>query len=244
MRLVGLLREDLDPAVRMRRQRLGLAGLRRGQVAEQLLRPLEQVVAGAAGEAQHHSGGLVPAAQVVGERRACRVPHGLLATDDVPAERLVAEQEALVHAVDEVAGRVEVHVHLLDDHALLPLDLVRGEAGIAEHVDEDVERDVAVLGRALDVVRRVLLAGEGVELAADRVDLTGDLAGAGPPFGALEEHVLREVSDPVRLGRLVAGAGGEHDHHRHRLPVRQVGGEDAEPVVERVPAEDGHRSIL
>src|SRR5919199_1605482 len=36
--------------------------------------------------------------------------------------------------------------HLLDDHALLALDLVRGEARVPEHVDEHVERHVAVLG--------------------------------------------------------------------------------------------------
>ena len=45
---------------------------------------------------------------------------------------------------------------------------------VAEHVDEHVERHVAVLGGAPDVVARVLLAREGVELAADRVDLAGD----------------------------------------------------------------------
>ena len=70
-----------------------------------------------------------------------------LRADDVAAERLVAAEEILVDAADEVARRVEVHVHLLDDHALLALDLLRVEARVAEHVDEDVERDVAVLRR-------------------------------------------------------------------------------------------------
>ena len=129
-----------------------------------------------------------------------------LRADDVAAERLVAAEERLVDAADEVARRVEVHVHLLDDHALLALDLLRVEAGVAEHVDEDVERDVAVLGRALDVVRRVLLAGEGVELAADRVDLAGDVARARPPLGSLEEHVLGEVRDPARVRRSRSGS--------------------------------------
>ena len=55
------------------------------------------------------------------------------------------------------------------------------------------------LGGAPDVVAGVLLAGEGVELAADRVDLAGDVARGRAPLGALEEHVLGEVRDPVRL---------------------------------------------
>src|SRR5256885_7104674 len=42
-----------------------------------------------------------------------------------------------------------------------------------------------------------------VELAADRVDLPGDLARRRPPLRSLEEHVLREVRNAVRLGGLV-----------------------------------------
>jgi hypothetical protein len=82
---------------------------------------------------------------------------------------------------------------------------------VAQHVDEDVESCVAVLGRALDVVARVLLAGERVELAADRVNLAGDVPRGGTVFRPLEEHVLGEVGDPVRVLRLVARAGRDHD---------------------------------
>ena len=81
------------------------------------------------------------------KRVARRAADGLLAADDVPAERLVAVEELLVHAADEVARRVEVHVHLLDDHALLALDLLGVELRVAQHVDEHVERDVARLRR-------------------------------------------------------------------------------------------------
>jgi hypothetical protein len=94
---------------------------------------------------------------------------------------------------------------------------------VAEHVDEDVERHVAVLGRALDVVARVLLPGESVELAADGVDLAGDLPGRRAPLRALEEHVLGEVGDPVRLLGLVAGARREHDEAGDRLRLRHRG---------------------
>ena len=169
--------------------------------------------------------------------RTRRVAHRLLAADDVPPERLVAVEELLVHAADVVARRVEVHVHLLDDHALLAVDFLCVEPGVAQHVDEHVERDVAVLGCALDVVRRVLLAGEGVELAADRVDLACDVAGRRAALGALEEHVLREMGDAVRVGRLVAGARGEHHHARHRLRMVEVRGQDAQTVVQGVTLE-------
>ena len=63
-------------------------------------------------------------------------------------ERLVAVEKVLVDAADEVARRVEVHVHLLDDDALLAVDLLGVELRVAKHVDEHVERDVAVLAAA------------------------------------------------------------------------------------------------
>ena len=215
MRLVRLLREDADSPVRIRRDGSRLARLGRRQVAEQLLRLGEHVVADPAAEAEHHARRLVPVVEVRHERLARRSAHRLLAADDVPAERLVAVEELLVDAADEVARRVEVHVHLLDDDALLALDLLCVEPRVAQHVGDHVERDIAMLRGALHVVGRVLLAGEGIELAADRIDLARDLARARPPLGPLEEHVLGEVRDAVGLRRLVARAGGEHHHARH-----------------------------
>src|SRR5207247_9775154 len=115
---------------------------------------------------------------------ARRRANGLLPGDAVPAPRRGVVEQRVVSAADEVARRVEVHVHPLDDHAFLPLDLLGLEARIADHVDEDVERDVTMLRGRLEVVARVLLAGERVELAPDRVDLAGELARGGTPLRA------------------------------------------------------------
>ena len=201
---------------------------------------LLQAVAELAADAEDHAVRPVPLVGVVEERLARGAADGLLAADDVPAERLVAVEERLVDAADEVARRVEVHVHLLDDHALLALDLVRVEAGVAQHVDEHVERRVARLGRATDVVAGVLLAGEGVELAADRVDLAGDVTRGRAPLGPLEEHVLGEVRDPVRLGCFVARAGRQHHDARHGLRVRHRRGQDPQAVLQLEALEDPH----
>jgi hypothetical protein len=143
---------------------------------------------------------------------------------------LVAVQELLVETAEVVARRIEIHVHLLDDHALLALDLLLLEARVADHVDEHVERDGRVLGRAADVVARVLLAGERVELAANRVDLARDVLRGASTLRSLEEHVLGEVRDPVRLLRLVARAGREHQEARRRLHVRHRRGQDPHAV--------------
>ena len=98
-------------------------------------------------------------------------PDRLLGADDVAAERRVAVAEAVVHAREIARRRVDVHVHLFDDHALLALDLLGVEERVQEHVAEHVDRDRDVLLRALDVVAGVLLAGERVELGADAIDL-------------------------------------------------------------------------
>ena len=78
--------------------------------------------------ADHGPLGPVPAVDERREGLAGRGADGLLGADDVAAERLVAVEQVLVDAADEVARRVEVHVHLLDDDALLAVDLLGVEA--------------------------------------------------------------------------------------------------------------------
>ncbi len=202
------------------------------------------VVADPAAEAHDHPLGPIPALEVAEEGVPCGPPDSLLGPDDVPAERLVAVHVPLPHVADVRPWRVGVHVHLLDDHALLALDLVGVEAGVAEHVDEHVERDVARLGGALDVVARELLARERVELAADRVDLRGDRTRRGPPLGSLEEHVLGEVGDATLLAALVAGAGGEHHEARDGLRVVHRRRDEPRPVGERGAVEGRHAAMV
>ena len=186
----------------------------------------------------------VPPLEVAGERVAARAAHRVLRADDVPAERLVAVQVPLPDVADVGARRVRVHVHLLDDHALLPLDLVGVEPRVPKHVDEHVERDVARLGCAFHVVPGHLLAGERVELAADGVDLGRDVACGRPALGALEEHVLREVRDSALLAPLVARAGREHHEARDGLRVRERGREKPRSVGERRAVEGRHAAMV
>ncbi len=200
--------------------RLGETRLARLDRAEQLLEALDEAVADLPAEPDHHPLGPVPAVDERRERVAGGRAHRLLGADDVAAERLVAVEEILVDTPDEVARRVVVHVHLLDDDALLAVDLLRIEARVAQHVDEHVERDIARSRGALDVVAGVLLARERVELAADPVDLGRDVARGRALLRALEEHVLGEMGDATDLGGLVARARREHDETGDGLRLR------------------------
>ena len=88
-----------------------------------------------------------------------------------------------------------------------------------------------VLLQHLGVIGGALARGVGVEVAADRLDLLGDGAGAAP-LGALERHVLEEMRDAVDLGRLVAGADIDPEAERDRLDRVIAVGDDAQAVGE------------
>ena len=246
VRLLRVLVVDRDARagrpVELRRAGAAVAVAR--NVPEQLLEHRREVVADHPGDAHDHAVGRVPLVDVVGEGVAACGVHRVLRADDLPAERVVAVHQRLVDRADVVARRVLVHVHLLDDHALLAVDLLGLELRMAEHVEQDVERDIALLAGAPDVVARVLLGGEGIELAADPVDQRRQVARVGPALGALEEHVLGEVRDPPILGALVARAGGDHHETGDRLCVRQGRCEDAQPVAELLVFEHGHAAML
>ncbi len=209
-------------------------------VAEQLFELRQQIVADHARDADDHARRRVPLVDVVHERLARRGLDRLARAERLPAERVRPEDQLLVHRTDVVARRVVVHVHLLEDHALLALELLGVELRVAQHVDEDVERGVALLARAADVVARVLLRGERVELAADLVDLHREVTGRRAALRSLEEHVLREVGDAAVGRALVARAGGEHDVAGDRLRVLERRRDDTQPVRKCVPLIDAH----
>ena len=58
-----------------------------------------------------------------------------------------------------------------------------------QNVGENIQRELRMLRQDLGIEGRVLTTGIGVDLAADRFDLFGDVARAAParPF---ENHVL------------------------------------------------------
>jgi hypothetical protein len=72
---------------------------------------------------------------------------------------------------------------------------------------------------------------EGVHMAADGVDLGGDLLGR-PVAGPLEDHVLDEVADTRLPGHLVAATALQPDPDRNAPDVGHGLGEKREAVRE------------
>ena len=137
------------------------------------------------------------------------------------------------HLVDEIVRRVLDHLDFFEDDALLRVDLRRRERRTHHHVAQQVDRERHVLVEHLDVVARVFLGRERVELAANRVDrLRDDLRRAR--VGALEQHVLDEVRDAALGIRLVARAAREPHADRHRSHVRHRFGDQPQPGRQRL----------
>ena len=151
--------------------------------------------------------------------------------EDVVAQRVTLEEQVLELVVDELGGRVLVALNLVAHHLALLLDLCLRKLTVEDNVAEHVERPPHMVGADGTVVDRVLLVGEGVELAAQTLDVVDDAYGRAPPR-ALEAEVLAEVGQPLLAGRLVAGAGADGDAAvDHRRLRRQV--DHAQPVLER-----------
>ena len=101
------------------------------------------------------------------------------------------------------------------------------EDRVAQDVGQDVDGERHVLLEHAGVVGGRLDAGRGVDLAADRFDLLGDLdRRAG--LGALEGHVLEEMREAVLLLALGARAGADPDAEGGALELVHGMGDDAE----------------
>ena len=128
---------------------------------------------------------------------------------------------------DDVVRRVVRLADLLQDHAPLALQFLGLEGGVGQDVADDVGGERGVLLQHLHVIGGLLARGVGVDVAADRLDLLGDLR-RGAALGALERHVLEEVRDAVLRLLLVAGAGGDIGAERDGLDPLHPFGDDGE----------------
>ena len=115
--------------------------------------------------------------------------------------------------------------------------------GVRDQIGQDVGRERQVLVEHLDVVARVFLRRERVELTADRVHLLRDVLGR-PRSRALEQHVLDEMRDAGSARRLVTRAAGQPHADRHRSHVRHRLGHETKTVRERLASDAGISHVV
>ena len=131
--------------------------------------------------------------------------------------------------MDEIVWIVLVHFDLFENHATLFGDIAGIERGMQYEIAQDVHGKRKMLVENFDVEADAFFRGESIHVAADRIDLTGDVfSGAG--FGPLEYHVLDEMGDAIEFRILVAGTGLEPDADCDRANVRHLLGDDGKAI--------------
>ena len=211
---------------------------RRGRAANWRLHHLEHVVVThIAGAGHDHAG---PARNCVPMKRGQvsrrEAAHQFGRAQHRAADRLVGIGGGLEMIEDDVVGRVDRLGDLLHHHFLLARQLIGVERRVLQDVGQDVEGQRHVLLQHLGVIGGMVARGVGVDIAADRLDLLGDLARAAPRR-ALEGHVLEHVRHAVDVGRLVARAGIDPYAHRGGLHGGTWSRRHRHAVVRRVTAD-------
>ncbi len=138
--------------------------------------------------------------------------------EDRPADRLIGEGRLLHQVEGDVVRRVHGRGDLLQDHVALAAKLGAVETRAKDDVAQDVERERHVLAQHAGVIGGGVDTGRGVEVAADILDLFGDLLGAAARR-ALEGHVFEEMGDAVLGSRLAPAAGPDPDAERDGLDL-------------------------
>ena len=167
----------------------------------------------------------VEPADLVGAHRLDRA----FGAGDRPAQRRRAVGLAGEQVVHDVVGVVVVHRDLVEDDVALGLDVLVGDRRAGDHVAQHVDGQRQVLVEDPRVEAGVLLGGEGVELAAHRVEGDGDVERRALR-GALEEQVLEEVGAAVQSRRLVTRADVDPHPDAGRARAGHVLGDDPQPA--------------
>ena len=126
---------------------------------------------------------------------------------------------------DDVVRRVVGLADLLQDHAALALKFLRFKRGVGQDVADDVGGERRVFLQHLHVIGGLFARRVGVDVAADRLDLLGDLH-RRPTFGALERHVFEEMRDAVLRLQFVARASRDVRSERDGLDPLHPFGDD------------------
>ncbi len=187
------------------------------------------VVVQVAGRGEDHVATVKPVAVIGKQLLPVEPGDGLRGAQDGPAQRVVLPEALREQLVDQQVGVVLVHLDLFQNHAALALDVGVGENRVEDQVGEHVQGDGHVVSQRLDVEADGFLAGEGVQVAADRIHLAGNVLG-GAGTGALEEHVLHKVGDAAGLGQFAPRAGLDPHAHGHRAQVIHALGQQDQAV--------------
>jgi hypothetical protein len=137
--------------------------------------------------------------------------------------------------VDKVVGIILVHFDLFQDYAAFPGYVFGIEYRVQNEIGENFKSDGNIFILNLDIKANAFLGGERVHIAADGIDLAGDLLGSAV-LGAFEDHVLDKVRNAVGLRSLVARASLQPNADGRRADVFHLLGDDGKAVGQNLTA--------
>ncbi len=176
----------------------------------------------------HHVRPAIMRGEIAVQHDRCLKPlQRLRRAEQRTSHRLVGIAEFVEMLEHDIVGRILRRADFLLDDALLALELFGIETRIGEDIAQHLERERHVRLHHPRIIGRGLDAGGGIEIAADRLDLLGDLA-RGSRRGALERHVLEQMRNAMLVGLLVAASNPGPYAERSRLQMRHGVGDDRE----------------
>ena len=152
--------------------------------------------------------GCIPPAEALAHGGAGEAFHALTRPQDACAQGMAAPEVLGEEFVRHGFGIVFFHANLFEDDVALLGDVFFGEERAQDQIGEHVERQRQVLVEHLGTEANHFLGGEGVQVAADRVHLAGDLL-RGAARGAFKDHVLNEMGDAAQPGGFASRSGAQ-----------------------------------
>jgi hypothetical protein len=148
----------------------------------------------------------------------------------IPAQGMVRPGHLVQRQADQLLRDILRRADLFQNDPAFLFHLIRDQQAVAQHVRQHIQRQRQMGLLHLGPEHRHLLPGAGIEQPAVSFDLQRDGLRSRPALGALEQHVLDEVSGAGRGRLLVAGADGNVEPHTYRISVGQGGAQHAQPV--------------
>ena len=189
------------------RCRAALVGTARGNVGREALGPHHDAVEGdVAIDKQHRIGRVVVTLGEAASALRGEALDMLRRTQDVVSQGVPAEERVLEIVENQFGRVVLVAVYLLEDDAALLVNLLLREGAVEDDVGEQLQGTREILLQEGRVHHRLLLVGEGIEVAPHILHAVQYVPRAALR-GTLEQHVLHEMGQARLVGLLVASAG-------------------------------------
>ena len=142
-----------------------------------------------------------------------------------PPDWLIRKRGRVEQFEHEIVRCILDRADFLQDDAFFALELHAVERALGQNVGKNVERERNIAGQDMGVIGGMFGARRGVEIAARRLDLLGDIARRAPPR-PLERHMFEKMRQAMLVGAFVARSRADKNTERGGFEMRHALGDD------------------